>query len=835
MARIKIDYGIDLGTTNSAICRIENGEPKIIKSDTLKDTMPSCVSFTRKKGIKVGDGAKNDMISAHRRATKTWSKDTNNTYIEFKRTMGLDTKYSSSYMERSYSSEDLSAEVLKSLKAIVQDEDIKSVVITVPAKFFVNQKDATMRAAKMAGFEHVELLQEPIAASMAYGISSDQKNGYWLVFDFGGGTFDAALLKVEDGIMQVFDTEGDNYLGGKNLDYAIVDGILVPYIQDNFEVSDILSNENKRTILREALKDYAEESKIRLSFSDKDDIITNLGELGEDDNGEEFELDITLTKDMITPYLEPYFQKAINHCKDLLSRQNLSGNQLSSIILVGGPTYTPLLRQMIRDQISDKINTSIDPMTAVATGAALYAATIDNEVKQNIESGTIALKLKYESTSVETMEYVTVQLDIEESTRTIPEKIFIELIRGDKAWSSGKIPLKAKGSLFECCLVEGKANSFSVVAYDEMGSQIPCFPNELCIIQGSKIGSAILPYNIGVEVYDDDKRKSCFNSIKGLERNQALPAVGVLNTLKTSSDLRPANIDDRMVIPIYQADEGAEGKRAANYEHVYTAVITGNMVPCFLPKDSDVELTVKVDRSEGITIDVYIPTLDYSTSIPVPTDTVQEEVSESYLRAEILKAQNDLNKLTREGINTTTLSEALDLVNSDLEHGNQKKEVLQHLKEILRDIDDLDNDSKWGRMEKKLRGAYEMLEDDNKKYGDTDSSKNLEQIRNQVEACIRCQDAKMGEELLDIMHNLNFKLAEVEYYIAWISKWHRDFSTTKWKDATRARNLVNQGIAIINDAPTAAKLSPIAWELVDLSPERDLPAGASGLLKKKQY
>ena len=833
MARIKIDYGIDLGTTNSAICRIENGEPRIIKSDTLKDTMPSCVSFTKKKSIKVGDGAKNDLVSAHRRATKNWSKDTNNTYIEFKRTMGLDTQYSSSFMERNYSSEELSSEVLKNLKSFVQDEELKSVVITVPAKFFVNQKDATMRAAKMAGFEHVELLQEPIAASMAYGISSDQKNGYWLVFDFGGGTFDAALLKVEDGIMQVFDTEGDNYLGGKNLDYAIVDNILMPYVEENFEISEIMANENKRTILREALKDYAEESKIRLSFADKDDIITNLGELGEDDNGEEFELDITLTKDLIAPCLEPHFQKAINHCKDLLARQNLTGSQLSSIILVGGPTYTPLLRQMIREQISDKVNTSIDPMTAVATGAALYASTIDNEVKQTIETGTIALKLKYESTSVEPMEYVTIQIDKEGSTRSIPEKFFIELVRKDKAWSSGKIPMKTKGCLFECNLAEGKANSFSIIAYDESGTQMACFPNELCIIQGSKIGSAILPYNIGIEVFDEDKNKSCFSTIKGLERNQTLPAVGVLNTLKTSSNLRPANAEDKMVIPLYQADEGAEGKRAANYEHVYTAVITGDMVPSFLPKDSDVELTVKVDRSEGITIDVYIPSLDHTSSIPVPTDTVQADVSEDYLRREIAKARNDLKDLTLEGADTVSISEALDIVSADLEHGNQRKEVLQHLKEVLRDIDSLDSDSEWGRIEKKLRSAYKMLEEDNRKYGDTNTTAAVEQIRGQVDACIRAQDEKLGSDLLDLMHELNFKIAEVEYYIVWIANWHRNFKSTAWKDAARAKSLVNQGIAIINEAPTARKLSPIAWELVDLSPESDLPEGASGLLKKK--
>ena len=116
MARIKIDYGIDLGTTNSAICRMEKGEPRIIKSDTQADTMPSCVSFTKKKSIRIGQGAFNDMASDKRRATKSWSKGTSNTYVEFKRTMATNTCYRSSFMERDYSSEELSAEVLKTLK-----------------------------------------------------------------------------------------------------------------------------------------------------------------------------------------------------------------------------------------------------------------------------------------------------------------------------------------------------------------------------------------------------------------------------------------------------------------------------------------------------------------------------------------------------------------------------------------------------------------------------------------------------------------------------------------------------------------------------------------------
>ena len=143
MARLKIDYGIDLGTTNSAICRLEKGEPVIIKSDTLKDTMPSCVSFNKKKSCKVGDSAYNDMKSDKRRASKSWKQSASNTYIEFKRTMGGDTRYHSSFMEKDFTSEELSAEVLKTLKK------------TAAEAVYIGDSDVDVDTAKEAGMDGI--------------------------------------------------------------------------------------------------------------------------------------------------------------------------------------------------------------------------------------------------------------------------------------------------------------------------------------------------------------------------------------------------------------------------------------------------------------------------------------------------------------------------------------------------------------------------------------------------------------------------------------------------------------------------------------------------------
>lgn len=594
MARVKIDYGIDLGTTNSAICRMEKGEPVIIKSDTLKDTMPSCVSFNKKKSTKVGDGAYNDMKSDKRRATKSWKKGASNTYVEFKRTMATTTRYHSSNMGRDYSSEELSAEVLKTLKSFVTDENISSVVITVPAKFTVNQKTATLEAAKLAGFTKCELLQEPNAAAMAYGLTSTSKNGIWMVFDFGGGMFDAALLKVEDGIMQFLDTEGDNYLGGKNLDYAITDNIIIPYLMDNYSLSETMADADKKEILCDAMKTYAEEVKNQLSFKDHEDIISHLGDLGEDEDGEEIELDITVTQEQAFEVMRPYFQKAVDICKELIKRNNLSGDKIDKLILVGGPTHSPLIREMLREQVTPNVDTSIDPMTAVATGAALYASTMDADVKQeDVEMGTIMLDLGYESTSVETTEWISASLKPNQPL----QKVWVELVRSDKAWASGKTEVDTTGNVIEPNLVEQKPNSFEVKAYDEKGNQVPCFPNEITIIQGSKVGAAPLAYNIGIAYWDKNKGKALFHLATGLERNKpAVGAVGVIQReLRVPNQLRPGITDDILKIPVYQTDaDGVNGKSAYLYEYVGDVLITGDDVDELITADSLVNVTIKI-------------------------------------------------------------------------------------------------------------------------------------------------------------------------------------------------------------------------------------------------
>ena len=826
-------FGIDLGTTNSAICKMEGGEPVVKKTDTLKDSLPSCVSFTKKRVAKVGDSANNDLRQAKSRATKKWSNDNMNVFIEFKRDMGTDKQSFSSNMDASYSPERLSAEVLKTLKSFIGDESVSAAVITIPAKFKADQIAATKRAAQLAGIEHCELLQEPIAASMAYGLSSSNKNGQWLVFDFGGGTFDAALIRVEDGIMQVKDTEGDNYLGGKNLDYAVVDDIIIPYIRKNFVIDEIMANDTTRNILRDAMKFYAEQAKNQLSFKSQADITSQLDEFGEDDEGNEIELDLVITQEQIKPILARVFQKAVDITKDLLKRNGLSGADLDKLILVGGPTYSPVLREMLREQVTPNVDINIDPMTAVAKGAALFASGIDSEVREEIAVGTVALDLTYEANSVQPMQYVTVQLDKNESTGNVPERIFIELVRSDNGWSSGKVEIGDIGDVIECQLMEGKNNAFRVLAYDDKGRTIPCFPDEINIMQGIVVGNAVLPYNISIEVHDTGLDRNIVKYVKGLEKNQQLPATGALNGLKTRNQLRPGMEEDTIVIPIYQSEHNAEGTSAVHNDHVFDVVITGDEVGQLIPVGSDIDITIKVDSSQMLRLEAFFP---------VSGETVEKEVeiaARSVISAyevEKLKeaANNKLRALkSSPSISSSETAEAEKLIsdiNNRFDGEKSSEDGRMHLQADIRraflKMEEVEKSHEWESLEAEIREEFDRLEKANDDLGNKYDNQ-VAAVRSQVDLAIRSKDVRQGRAALDEINSLFIAVTLIYQLIGFIEYNSKNFGSVQWKDANRARQLLQQGKEIAATNPSESALHPIVRSVIDLMVQP--PVGGPGV------
>ena len=844
MARIKIDYGIDLGTTNSAIARMENGESVIKQTKIGMDTLPSCVYFPRSKRGKadprIGLKAKNSVYSDAIMALSKNEPPKEFGYLEFKREMGSDKKYSNENMPKeSYSPEELSAEVLKELKSLINDEIVNSVVITVPAMFTAIQKDATMKAARIAGFKQCELLQEPIAACMAYGLSSEKKDGKWLVFDFGGGTFDAALVKVEDGILTVFDTEGDNYLGGKNLDEAVVNKILMPSLKENYDLSSHETIEWKKKALTDALKGPAEEMRIALSFADSADYSTwdrNFN-FGKDDNDEKIDLEITITKDQLIDAVGEQYQKAVNICKNLLERNGLTGKDLSSLILVGGPTYSPIIRDMLKEEVTQNVDTSINPMTAVARGAALYASTIDAnineaEIKKEAKADIVFLQVGYASTSVESSEWVSISIDKEKTGNNSPNELSVELQRADGAWRSDRTSVDTNGNVIEAFLLGGKPNTFKVKAYNQQGNAVEVFPSEFTIIQGVKVGAAPLPYNIGIAVYNDIKKRGIFFPAKGLEKNKPLPAVGiVVPNRKTTQALRPGVSTDVLSIPIYQSAIDAEGKTAALYTQISNVVVTGDEVEQLIPENSDVEITLHVDSSEMMTMEVYFPSIDFTIKKELSLGKREShEDAISWVNKELESAQRSLEALLSSGVSVEELNKELDAVKELASSGNDPMRTQSNLKEVLRKIEELEDSTEWQRVEKELREEFDRLEKAQNDLGNDKSAQLVNQIRSQVDNVIRVKDAKLGREILDQISSLFVHLTLVYQCMGLIRDCHNRFGTIRWKDSSRARQLINRGLDEINNQPSVDKLHPIACGLIDLMPNEEA-VNAGGLLK----
>src|ERR1700733_5065046 len=261
MARTTIDFGIDLGTTNSAIAVLKGVTTEIIKNNADADITPSAVSIDKKGTIHVGHRARNRVIDAP-----------DDAYVEFKRRMGTDQVYHFKSSGQERRPEQLSAEILKSLKGDVQQrtgEVVEASVITVPAAFELHQCDATRKAAEIAGFKMSPLLQEPVAAALAYGFQVDQEKAYWLVYDFGGGTFDAAIMKAEEGTIHVVNHGGDNFLGGSDIDWSIVEQILVPRLLGEFDLKDFTRGNTRWRQAFAILKRSAETGKIDLPRSER--------------------------------------------------------------------------------------------------------------------------------------------------------------------------------------------------------------------------------------------------------------------------------------------------------------------------------------------------------------------------------------------------------------------------------------------------------------------------------------------------------------------------------------------------------------------------------------
>lgn len=828
MSRNKIDYGIDLGTTNSAIAVADRGEINIIKSTRhLKDTTPSCVNFNKKGQVRVGDLAfdnyQRELVDVLRERK---NEDEINTFIEFKRTMGTDKRYGSRNMDRPCSSEELSAEVLKQLKSYAS-ENISAAVVTIPALFRQNQVDATQRAAELAGLSCCKLVQEPIAASLAYGLSAEKMDGYWIVFDFGGGTFDAALMKVDEGIMKVVDTAGDNHLGGKDLDFAVIEEILIPWIKENFNILEMLEDGQRSQQLRQALKPTAEHLKIALSSQESEEVLSD-DPICEDDDGEEIELDIEVTLEEFAKAVKPIFQRAVDITRELLTRNKLNDDEVGTMLLVGGPTYSQTLRNMLREEFGDIVKTDIDPMTAVARGAAVFAST--QSIPDNLQerdTSKVQLTLKYPETTVEKEESLGIRIDRTRSDAEIPSAVNVEIVRADGEWVSPRTRIE-DADIIDIHLKVGQPNNFEVQVTDDQGNNLACEPASFTVIQGLNVARGTLSRSICIESIQARSGVAKLARLEGLEKNSSLPTKGRGN-FKTQKPLRPGNAGDVLRIPIL---EGEPGQRAAYNELAGVLTITGDDISEFLPEGSEVELELTLDGSRLITLEVFFPQIDetFEEKVSESHDSEQKEYDAAELREEILKAQHACALITHG--DTSSIETGLSNLFSKLiarDDYETKVQTRERLNELLMKLDVLEEGAAWPEAEADLDAALQSLENLNERHGDAQMQQVLSGLTTRVVDVKQQQEPALAAALTQEIRGCEFDLlrSQIGFWISFVKHFDDEFHNQEWTDPGEARNLIDQAKRVVATSPSREKLEAIVGQLFALLPNKEMPLAST--------
>ena len=364
MSRI---IGIDLGTSNSAASVMEGGKPKIIPSAEGTTVgggkaFPSYIAFTKDGELLTGEPARRQAVSNPER-----------TFSAFKRKMGTDYKYKAG--DKEYSPQQLSSFILQKIKRDAEaflGQKIEKAVITVPAYFNDAQRQATKDAGAIAGLEVVRIINEPTAASLAYGLDKAEHEQKILVFDLGGGTLDVTIMDFGQGVFEVLSTSGDTQLGGTDMDNEIVEWIAKEF--KNESGIDL----SKDPMALQRVKEAAEKAKIELSGVLETEI--NLPFITADSNGPKH-LSMKFTRARLEDLIKPTVDRCRHPLEQALSDAKMTPNDISKVVLVGGPTRMPVIHKFVEDYVGKKIERGVDPMECVALGAAIQAGVLGGEVK----------------------------------------------------------------------------------------------------------------------------------------------------------------------------------------------------------------------------------------------------------------------------------------------------------------------------------------------------------------------------------------------------------------------------------------------------------------------
>lgn len=792
-----INFGIDLGTTNSAIARFDKGKVEIFKNPVgLKESLPSVVAF-RKGKIVVGDKAREYLL-----------KDPGNVVGGFKRKMGTTETYSIESLGGTQSPVELSAWVLRELKNFVHSgEKVNAAVITIPASFDTIQSNATKKAGELAGFEQVVLLQEPIAASLAYANKEDDeelfKEGQWLVYDLGGGTFDVALVQIKEGEMKVLDHEGDNFLGGNDFDKAVVEELIVPFMEKEGKFSDLLSEmksaSGKYNKLYHRLLLLAEEAKMQLTLLNEVDIEFETS----DDDGNELDVIYTLHRSTFESLIAPQIDKTIAMSKAILERNEIASGDLSYVLMVGGSTYIPSVRSRVGEKLGIDINTNIDPTTAVAVGAAFYAGTqrTRSSESQMPEDENIELKVKtaFQKASQEEEEYFTAKF--EGPWQTLSYRIY----RKDGGFDSGKKPLKAQISEY-LPLVKDSFNFFELKIYDVLGNEVTTDVGEIGISQGRySVAGQPLPNDICLEVDNFEMGSTALELV--FPKNAILPLRKTLTKHVTRTITKGSS--ERLTIHIL---EGPVSALPAANQPIGFISISGKELERDLLKGSDIEVELEMSESRDLKITAYLMMTDQEFEhVFVPSERhvsihrllKELELLVDKLGKEVEAAQDVENyEAARELLNIEqNLLELVDQVQAMSEDDvtDDKFQIEDQKRKIAVQIDELTREKHIAKIKMEYFDAKRDIEYTMQHYHPTEAEeRELQRMLSQEKEFLATNSRLRIKEIIDFFSDLGWRIRTRDpQYLRMIFAYLAS-RKAEFKDPDRGEMLIDQGYDAIN-------------------------------------
>ncbi len=759
MSAHNIQIGIDLGTTNSEIAVNRNGIPEVVKNIFQDEYTPSVFGVNKANNIEVGR-------RAYEKLFKDSSSDSIKNYkAEVKRLMGTPETVHFDRLNKDMTAEEISGEILTNLKSDVlrkyPEFDTTAAVITIPAYFSTLQAEATKRAGNLAGFKHIVLLQEPIAAAMAYGFNN-VKEETWLVYDLGGGTFDVALISSKAGVLSVLGHNGDNFLGGKNFDWLIVEKIIIPQLKKEYDLSD-LDRSNKDGEVQSILsyvKYEAETAKISLSQEDTTSMLIEIP-------SRDIVTTIDFSRKEFEKLIEPFIAKTIDLAQETIKDAGIKEASVSKVVLVGGPTQIPYVREQLEKALKIEIDSSSDPLTVVAKGACIYAA--GQRIPQDIleeekprTSGAKELVLDYDPMTAETDVLITGDIKGLEGKS---EDYYIQIQGESGYYNSPKIKLKASGKLIETISLEqNKTNLFWIYLFDKKGNSIPVYPESFSITHGLTIAGAPIPHTVGVSILD----KSALLSGSTIEKFDIFFERGSTLPLKKTKSYqlarKLAKNDNVNELPI-KVLEG-ESDNPNNNDFICKLGIKGSDLPHDLPDGTDIDLTITINESRQLDVEYYIPSVDISGRVraTIVAETIDSDRLHEDLTLQKTRLEKNSDTYTTE--DKKKIAYEIESIETSIKHGNtdedEKRKASKQLKDLKTRMEKLEKGKELPQLIAEFKEKYDLIVEAIDGVGDIrDRERNhdhLSVLKKEGEKAIESEDKTLLQRVIQQISELGAKI-----------------------------------------------------------------------------